>query len=125
MSDDLVKRLRECGDGDFYETHEDRAAAADRIEALEAERDVVAAELARLRKHNESLRQALDAKPYPSDLFAAEEELAAERALADQLADALNTANEIIDGEFAGTFEPADEALPAWRARRNPTQEPK
>jgi len=39
MSDDLVDRLRESGSRSEVELHEDREEAADRIEALEAERD--------------------------------------------------------------------------------------
>lgn len=34
MSDDLIKRLRDYGDGDYVQNHEDRIEAADRITAL-------------------------------------------------------------------------------------------
>ena len=49
MSDDLIKRLRDYGDGDYVQNHEDRIEAADRIEALTAANQELRSENARLR----------------------------------------------------------------------------
>jgi len=113
MGDDVLKRLREIAfhHPDVEWDGEVDTAICDairRIEALEAERDVVADELGRLRRHNESLRRSLDQKPFPSDVFVLEEELAAEVSLGDVLALAIS-----------GDADEANAALDAWRDRRN------
>jgi hypothetical protein len=120
MSDDLVAQLRagvQQQEGPYVDV---MAEAADRIEHLEAEREVTASALAETKKHNASLLDSLLQKPYPSDLFIAEEERDAEQALADQLAEALEVLIDAVHKvpAYPDELKPAFAALAAHRERR-------
>jgi hypothetical protein len=96
---DLVQRLRDCSDGDFAQTFDLHDEAADRIEYLEA--------------HAARLEQGWT--DTSTALSAVIREREAERALADQLAEALQAAEQ---GDPGLAFRLAKPALAAWRERR-------
>lgn len=86
---DLVKRLRSYGDRNVCEMHEDRDEAADRIEQLERE----LADVSQLKDSHAEMR---------SMYF---EQLAAEKALADRLADDLKHLTQFhTSARYQGTI---------------------